>query len=142
MEKTDHLIKREGNTRCGSSSFSETRADYSYPFSGMFDISQGEEKDYSLGFMELLGVGVGQDYCPTSLFDYLPQTPSTVLPSLVSTMGGKDQLSADYSSLNQQPATPNSSSISSESSEAVNEEHTDHKAAADQEENNSERRTH
>ncbi|XP_068304376.1 WRKY transcription factor 23-like [Pyrus communis] len=107
------------------------------PFAGMFDFCEGE-KSSSLGFMELLGVGVGQDYCPTSLFDYLPQTPSTVLPSLASTMGGKDQLSTDYSSLNQQPTTPNSSSISSESSEAVNEEHTDHKAATDQEKNNEE----
>ncbi|CAN6700123.1 unnamed protein product [Malus baccata var. baccata] len=135
MDVKKDVVKREDNNMNGGGGgacgFSTS------PFASMFDFCEGE-KSSSLGFMELLGAGVGQDYCPTSLFDYLPQTPSTVLPSLVSTMGGKDQFSADYSSLNQQPATPNSSSISSESSEAVNEEHTDHKAAADQEENNEE----
>lgn len=122
MERKDHLIKMEGNTRCGSSSFSETRADYSYPFSGMFDISQGDEKDYSLGFMELLGL---QDLCPNSLFD-LPQI--TTAPQILPTTSMK---MAKELSLN--PTTPNSSPISSASSDALNEEQqTNDKSAADQ----------
>ncbi|KAL6228244.1 hypothetical protein ACLB2K_002198 [Fragaria x ananassa] len=126
MEKQDHLMKMEGNTR--SSSFHETTADYSYPFSGMFDFSQGDQKD-SLGFMELLGI---QDYfCPAnSLFD-LPQIsvppPQVLLPTTSITDVAKEY------SVN--PSTPNSSSISSASSEAVNEEPlTDNKAAALQQE--------
>ncbi|KAM5558382.1 WRKY transcription factor 23 [Rosa sericea] len=121
MEKKDHLIKMEGNTR--SSSFSETTADYSYPFPGMFDFSQGDQKE-SLGFVELLGI---QDFCPAnSLFD-LPQiTTPQVLPTT------SIDMAKEYSF---NPSTPNSSSISSASSEAVNEEpHTDNKAPADQQE--------
>lgn len=118
-------MKMEGNTR--SSSFHETTADYSYPFSGMFDFSQGDQKD-SLGFMELLGI---QDYfCPAnSLFD-LPQisAPPQVLLPTTSIIDVAKEYSVN-------PSTPNSSSISSASSEAVNEEPlTDNKAAALQQE--------
>ncbi|XP_020234847.1 WRKY transcription factor 23 [Cajanus cajan] len=74
-----------------------------YPF---FDFSS-EDKS-SLGFMELLGV---QDYSP--LLD-LPSSSDMLVPP---------QTKKDSSEVtNQQPATPNSSSISSASSEAVHDE--------------------
>ncbi|KAK7396984.1 hypothetical protein VNO78_18148 [Psophocarpus tetragonolobus] len=98
-------VKKEGYA-IGSSAFPCNN----YPF---FDFS--EDKG-SLGFMELLGV---QDYSP--LLDVsLPQTSPQ--PSETK----KD--CSEVTNHQQQPATPNSSSISSASSEALNEEHnkTDH----------------
>lgn len=83
----------------------------SFPLQGMFDLSEGEKS--SLGFMELLGI---QDFGP-SLFD-MSQVPSTVPSSspnpIVTKMESPEMLN--------QPATPNSSSISSASSDAVNDE--------------------
>lgn len=90
----------------GSSLFVEHISD-GFPFPGIFDSSEGEKS--SLGFMELLGI---QDYSP-SLFD-LPQAPAA-LPVTTGKEG---------SEVLNQPATPNSSSISSASSEAVNDEQT------------------
>lgn len=82
-----------------------------YPFSSVFDVCEAEKS--SLGFMELLGV---QDYSPV-LDLPLTQQVSTIAPS--------DTAKECSEVLNQQPATPNSSSISSASSEAVtlNDEH-------------------
>ncbi|KAK7278162.1 hypothetical protein RJT34_23187 [Clitoria ternatea] len=85
-----------------------------YPFSSVFDFSEVEKS--SLGFMELLGV---QEYTP--LLE-LPQLSTVSLP-LHSTVKVESEAGKEFSEvLNQQPATPNSSSISSASSEAVNDE--------------------
>jgi len=95
-----------------------------YQFSSVFDFCE-VERSSSLGFMELLG---GHDYTP--LLD-VPQlsTMSTVKASSDTT--GKECSEV----LNQQqPATPNSCSISSASSEAVN----DNKTLVDQAEEDEE----
>ncbi|KAG2693288.1 hypothetical protein I3760_01G088500 [Carya illinoinensis] len=115
MQKKE-VIKMEETL--GSSVFAEHIPE-GFPFSGIFDFSEGEKS--SLGFMELLGI---QDYSP-SLFD-LPQAPSMAssAPLPVTTV-------KEGSEVLNQPATPNSSSISSASSEAVNDEQT---KAVDQEE--------
>ncbi|KAK7379062.1 hypothetical protein VNO80_04515 [Phaseolus coccineus] len=97
VKKEDHAI--------GSSSFH-----CNYPF---LDFS--EEKG-SLGFMELLGV---QEYSP--LLD-LPLGSNMAVPQ-TSDLKEPPQTKKDWSEVtNQQPATPNSSSISSLSSEALNDE--------------------
>lgn len=107
----------------GSSLFAEHISD-GFPFSGIFDFSEGEKS--SLGFMELLGI---QD-CSPSLFDF-PQAPSMAssAPRPVTTV-------KEGSEVLNQPATPNSSTISSASSEAVNDEQT---KAVDQEEEQQEK---
>ncbi|RDX98369.1 putative WRKY transcription factor 23, partial [Mucuna pruriens] len=96
MENNDMMmgVKKE-DYAIGSSSF---------PF---FDF--GEDHKSSVGFMELLGV---QDYSP--LLDFPPAQTSAV----------KEQPKRECSEVtnHQQPATPNSSSISSASSEALNDE--------------------
>nr|AFX83946.1 WRKY super family protein [Hevea brasiliensis] len=83
----------------------------SYPLQGLFDFCEGDRS--SLGFMELLGM---QDYSPF-VFDMLP-VPSMLQPAaskpVVTKMESPEALN--------QPATPNSSSISSASSEALNDE--------------------
>lgn len=92
----------------------------SYPFSAMFDFSEGEKS--SLGFVELLGV---QDMSP-SLFEYFPvqtTTSTPVVPPLEAPIPSSTTTKESSEALNQ-PATPNSSSISSASSEALNEEQT------------------
>ncbi|VVA21165.1 PREDICTED: probable WRKY mRNAion factor [Prunus dulcis] len=126
MDVKKDVVKMEDNSTNIGCGFSSS------PFSGIFDFCEGE-KSSSLGFMELLGAG--QDFCTNSLFDYLPQTPS-MLPSLAPNFPKTSIMAKECSdySLNQQPATPNSSSISSASSEALNEEQTDNKGAADQDE--------
>ncbi|KAE8708178.1 putative WRKY transcription factor 28 [Hibiscus syriacus] len=97
----------------GSSSFSGYISS-SFPLQSVFDFSC-EEETMPLGFMELLGV---QDHLNTSLFDMTQQAP-LLTRSLHNPCSTKIDSSVDV--LNQ-PATPNSSSISSASSEAVNDE--------------------
>ncbi|KAG6648025.1 WRKY transcription factor 23-like isoform X1 [Carya illinoinensis] len=108
MERNE-VIKMEETI--GSSLFSDHISD-GYPFSGIFDIYEGEKS--SLGFAELLGI---QDYSP-SLFDS-PQAPSMAPSAPLPATTVKE-----CSEVLNQPATPNSSSISSASSEAVNDEQT------------------
>ncbi|KAL7199097.1 hypothetical protein ACSBR2_021388 [Camellia fascicularis] len=84
----------------------------STPLSSMLDFSSEAERS-SFGFMDLLGI---QDFTPSSIFDtpfVEQQIQSSSAPPL-----------ADSSSevLNNQPMTPNSSTISSESSGAPNGE--------------------
>ncbi|KAF5455413.1 hypothetical protein F2P56_024990 [Juglans regia] len=114
MERNE-VIKMEETI--GSSLFSDHISE-GYPFSGIFDFSEGEKN--SLGFVELLGI---QDYSP-SLFDS-PQAPSMAPSAPLPATTVKE-----CSEVLNQPATPNSSSISSASSEAVNDEQT---KAVDQE---------
>lgn len=98
-------VKKKEDHAIGSSSFH-----CNYPF---LDFS--EEKS-SLGFMELLGV---QEYSP--LLD-LPLGSNMAVPQ-TSDLKEPPQTKKDWSEVtNQQPATPNSSSISSLSSEALNDE--------------------
>jgi hypothetical protein len=123
MERKE-AIKTEETV--GSSSFSDHISD-SYQFSGIFDFSEGDKS--SLGFMELLGV---QDYSP-SLFDS-PHPPSMapsapLLPTAVK----------ECSEVLNPPATPNSSSISSASSEAVNDQ--EQTKAVDKEEDEQQEKT-
>ncbi|XP_028771038.1 WRKY transcription factor 23 [Neltuma alba] len=98
----------------GSSSLS---GDNGYPLSNAFEFSEGEKS--SLGFMELLGL---QDCSPLL---HLPaqQQASTLDPSALKDLSDTVKECSEVS--NQQPATPNSSSISSASSGAmtVNDEH-------------------
>ncbi|KDP28283.1 hypothetical protein JCGZ_14054 [Jatropha curcas] len=85
----------------------------SYSLNGVSEFCEGD-KSY-LGFMELLGM---QDFNP-SMFDVLP-LPSTVpLPTV--SINPVKKMESPPEVLNQ-PATPNSSSISSASSEALNDE--------------------
>jgi len=98
-------VKKKEDCAIGSSSFH-----CNYPF---FDFS--EEKG-SLGFMELLGV---QEYSP--VLD-LPLGSNMAVPQSTD-LKEPAQSKKDWSEVtNQQPATPNSSSISSLSSEALNDE--------------------
>ncbi|XP_057426767.1 WRKY transcription factor 23-like [Lotus japonicus] len=120
MEKKSSTSTVKTEDVVGSSSFPCYNSS-AFPFSNGFDFSEVEKS--SLGFMELLGQGV-QDY--GSLLD-LPQL--STMPSTVSVphhqtatvKAPSDDAGKECSSevLNQQPATPNSSSISSTSSEAV-----------------------
>ncbi|CAL0320885.1 unnamed protein product [Lupinus luteus] len=111
MDKKGVVVKTEG-----------TVANSSFPcynqFSNVFDFCEVEKS--SLGFMELLGVN---DYSPH--FVDLPQQQqiSTMyVPKVVQTDTTVKECNTEV--LNHQPATPNSSSISSASTiEAVNDEH-------------------
>ncbi|TKY52443.1 WRKY transcription factor 23 [Spatholobus suberectus] len=113
MEKKEMAVKTEDAV--GSSSFPCYNSNV-YPFSSAFDFSEVEKR--SLGFMELLGV---QDYSP--LLE-LPQLSTVSVPhhSTVLVKVPSDNGKECSEVLNHQPATPNSSSISSASSEAVNDE--------------------
>jgi hypothetical protein len=83
-----------------------------YQFSSVFDFCE-VERSSSLGFMELLG---GQDYTP--LLDVPTMSAVTHNHNTVKSSSEKECSEV----LNQQqPATPNSCSISSASSEAVND---------------------
>ncbi|XP_027349032.1 WRKY transcription factor 23-like [Abrus precatorius] len=86
----------------------------SFPCPPFFDFSEDKS---TLGFMELLGV---QDYSP--LLD-LPLLANVSVP-LTSAVKEQPETGKECSEVlnQQQPATPNSSSISSASSEAVNDE--------------------
>ncbi|OIW07039.1 hypothetical protein TanjilG_02673 [Lupinus angustifolius] len=111
MEKKDVVVKMEG-----------TVVKSSFPcynqFSNVFDFCEVEKS--SLGFMELLGV---HDYSPH--FVDLPQQQQLLtmsVPKVVQTHTTVKECNTEV--LNHQPATPNSSSISSASTiEAVNDEH-------------------
>ncbi|GAV83670.1 WRKY domain-containing protein [Cephalotus follicularis] len=95
----------------GSSSFSGLMST-SYPLKGVYDFGEGDK--CPLGFMELLGV---TDYSP-SLFEIEQLQTSRVPFSAPNPTVSK----LESSEVLNQPATPNSSSISSASSEAVNDE--------------------
>nr|WEY05845.1 WRKY3 protein [Betula platyphylla] len=126
MEKKE-AIKTEEYQTVGSSSFSDHISD-GYPFSGIFDFSEGEKS--SLGFMELLGVQADYSSSP-SLFD-LPSAPPSVAPSSAPLPASAVK---DCSEVLNPPATPNSSSISSASSEALNDhDELTNKAVDDEEE--------
>ncbi|XP_022770790.1 probable WRKY transcription factor 23 [Durio zibethinus] len=94
----------------GSSSFSDYIAN-SFPLQSIFDLSS-EGETIPLGFMELLGV---QDLSPP-LFDMAKQVPSLVTQAM-----NHSSTKIESPEVFNQPATPNSSSISSASSEAVND---------------------
>ncbi|PNX79073.1 WRKY transcription factor [Trifolium pratense] len=111
MEKKEMGVKSE-DINIDSSSLLN-----SYQFSSVFDFCE-VEKSSSLGFMELLGV---QDYSP--LLD-VPQL-STMSMKTTTLMASSDTGKDSSEVLNQQqPATPNSCSISSASSEAINDNKT------------------
>ncbi|KAK7392221.1 hypothetical protein VNO78_20651 [Psophocarpus tetragonolobus] len=113
MEKKEMALKTEDAV--GSSSFPCYINSNVYPFSSAFDFSEVEKS--SLGFMELLGV---QDYSP--LLE-LPQLSTASMEPHHSTVKVPSDNGKECSEvLNHQPATPNSSSISSASSDAVNDE--------------------
>ncbi|TYJ22589.1 hypothetical protein E1A91_A08G135800v1 [Gossypium mustelinum] len=106
MERKEGVLKME--EVLGNSSFS----DY-FPLQSIFDWSCEGGENMPLGFMELLGV---QDLNPP-LFDMgQQQAPSAVVNQALNPCSTKNE------GFNYQPATPNSSSISSASSEAVNDE--------------------
>ncbi|XP_045796859.1 WRKY transcription factor 23-like [Trifolium pratense] len=87
----------------------------SYSLSSVFDLS--EDKSSSVGgFMELLGV---QNM--SSMFDY-PVDDAVVKETSLEKKECSEVFNSN--SISQQPATPNSSSISSASSEAINDEQT------------------
>ncbi|KAJ4829241.1 hypothetical protein Tsubulata_016567 [Turnera subulata] len=98
-----------------------------YPLQSVFEVCNEADKSSSLGFMELLGM---QDYLSPSLLDMLqvPSSTSSVLvhPTPPAAASGPVSVtkveSPEVVSNNNQPATPNSSSISSASSEALNDE--------------------
>ncbi|PNT50571.1 hypothetical protein POPTR_002G193000v4 [Populus trichocarpa] len=98
----------------GSPTFSSTtdHVQTSYPFMQGFDFVDDKS---SLGFMELLGV---QDFSPSLLDMMQVQIPSVQTPSA---QVATEVVDSPPEVLNQ-PATPNSSSISSASSEGLNDE--------------------
>ncbi|MBA0789551.1 hypothetical protein Gotri_026926 [Gossypium trilobum] len=105
MESKEGVLKMEEEL---GNSFS----DY-FPLQSIFDWSCEGGENMPLGFMELLGV---QDLKPP-LFDMGQQhAPSAVVNQALNPCSTKNER------FNYQPATPNSSSISSASSEAVNDE--------------------
>ena len=95
----------------GYSSFSDYIAN-SFPLQSIFDLSS-EGDTIPLGFMDLLGV---QDLSPP-LFDKAQQVPSLVTQPL-----NPSSTKIESPEVFNQPATPNSSSISSASSEALIDE--------------------
>ncbi|OIV91015.1 hypothetical protein TanjilG_16975 [Lupinus angustifolius] len=112
MEKKDMVVNMEGTI--GNSSLPGYN-----PFGNVFDFCEVEKS--SLGFMELLGV---QDYGNSPQFFDLPQQQSSTMsvPKMVPYETNGKECNSEV--LNHQPATPNSSSISSAStSGAVNDEH-------------------
>ncbi|KAK3018597.1 hypothetical protein RJ639_004929 [Escallonia herrerae] len=93
-------------------------AGFSTSLSGIYDMPCDEKgSSSSLGFMDMLGIG--QDFGP-SWFDLLqtPLTPPQALPSPASSAVPESMTSEVVNT----PATPNSCSISSSSTEAANEE--------------------
>ncbi|XVF32919.1 hypothetical protein REPUB_Repub17cG0124500 [Reevesia pubescens] len=118
MERKEQGVKMEDHV-WGNSSFSDYLSS-SFPLQSIFDLSSEGEK-IPLGFMELLGV---QDhYLSPPLFD-MAATAQQV-PSLIATQAlnpTSKTMKIESPEVFNQPATPNSSSISSASSEAVNDE--------------------
>ena len=111
MEKKEMVVKTEDVVGCSSIPCYNSNV---HPFSNTFDFSEVEKS--SLGFMELLGV---QDYSP--LLE-LPQLSTVSVPHHSTVKVPSDNGKECSEVLNHQPATPNSSSISSASSDAVNDE--------------------
>ncbi|KAJ0113655.1 hypothetical protein Patl1_00853 [Pistacia atlantica] len=107
------MESKEAKDIVGASSFPDHLSS-SFPLQGIFDFYEGDKN--SLGFMELLGI---QDFGSSS-FD----TDTVPLPSAVPSSSPNPTLvnKVESSELLNQPATPNSSSISSASSEAANDE--------------------
>ncbi|KAJ7973091.1 WRKY transcription factor [Quillaja saponaria] len=122
MEKGEMAMKIEDGNN-GSYSFPGYNPN-SYPFSSVFDFSEVEKS--SLGFMEILGM---QDFNP--LLDF-PQELSSMVVGSPAPKDPTDQGSVKKNCVDevlnyqqQQPATPNSSSISLASSEGgINDEQT------------------
>jgi hypothetical protein len=111
MEKKEMGVKSEEDVNIDSSSLLNN-----YQFSSVFDFCEVENSS-ALGFMELLGV---QDYTP--LLDVPQLSVSTMSMKTTTVMASSDTGKDSSQVLNQQqPATPNSCSISSASSEAVND---------------------
>ncbi|KAI8565970.1 hypothetical protein RHMOL_Rhmol02G0002800 [Rhododendron molle] len=113
MEEKVQDLKNENQPMMANSTFSD-QIPTSFAFPGIFDMpcDYNEKGSFDLGFMDILGF---QDYycttsnsTPSSLFDLI-QTPP-VVPSPAST-----------SEVVNTPATPNSTSISSSSTEAAND---------------------
>lgn len=114
MEKKENMgVSVKGEDVVDSSSYLVNSYNQ---FSSVFDFCEVEKS--SLGFMELLGV---QNYSP--LLD-LPQLSTMSVMTHDTLKAPSADTGKEYSEvLNQQPATPNSCSISSASSEALNDEH-------------------
>ncbi|KAF8401296.1 hypothetical protein HHK36_012229 [Tetracentron sinense] len=108
MEKKEAM---ETQNLIGASTFPD-QIPTTFSLSSIFDMPCEGEKG-SLGFMELLGI---QDLSP-SIFDLLQTTSIPPQPSALTSCR------PESSELLNLPATPNSSSISSSSTEAANEEH-------------------
>uniref|UniRef100_A0A5B7AUQ8 Putative WRKY1 n=1 Tax=Davidia involucrata TaxID=16924 RepID=A0A5B7AUQ8_DAVIN len=99
MERPKEGTKLENSIRSSS------------PLTGMLDYLCIEGEKSSLGFMELLGF---QDFSSPSIFD--------ILPAAHASMSTTSAVPASTSEIfKYQPMTPNSSSISSESSDAPND---------------------
>ncbi|KAI4349758.1 hypothetical protein L6164_010318 [Bauhinia variegata] len=111
MEKKEMLQAVKTEDAIGSSPFPNSFTSNSYPFSSVFDFCEVEKS--SLGFMELLGV---QEFSPLLDLPQVSTMPSSALKDPSETAKECSEV------LNQQPATPNSSSISSASSEALNDD--------------------
>nr|QGQ64055.1 WRKY transcription factor 32 [Santalum album] len=112
-------VKMEEYNTIGSTSFSDHIPSALQPpssayYGGVFDSvgggGDGDKMSSSLGFMELLGA---HDMCSSSLLDLLQLPPDVAPPPPV------PESPPDVVNL---PATPNSSSLSSASSEALNDE--------------------
>lgn len=99
-----------------------------FGFCGVVEEERGDEEDEkmrsSLGFMELLGT---QDVGPTSLLDLLQLRPLPLPPppqpqDFTAAAASPGAQLAESSEVANLPATPNSSSLSSASSETLNDE--------------------
>ncbi|KAH7858118.1 hypothetical protein Vadar_020163 [Vaccinium darrowii] len=124
-EKSQEIIKNENQPMMAANSTlsDQIPTSFGYP-AGIFDMpcDYVEKGSFDFGFMDILGI---QDYycttttsnnyttaatTPSSLFDLFQTPPVTVIPSPAST-----------SEVVNTPATPNSTSISSSSTEAAND---------------------
>lgn len=118
MERKE-VTKTKNSSKMGSSPFADHLSTGSQ-LQGVFDLYEGEKG--SLGFMELLGV---QDFGSSSslLFDVVQLQAQNQVPSTGAAASSSVKVTkTECSELLNQPATPNSSSISSASSEALNDE--------------------
>lgn len=118
-EKLQDLKKENQPMMANSTFFDQIPTSFGFP-AGIFDMpcDYNEKGSFDLGFMDILGF---QDYyCTTSdhtatpssssLFDLIQTPPPVIIPSPAST-----------SEVVNTPATPNSTSISSSSTEAAND---------------------
>lgn len=120
MERKE-VTKMKNNNSMGSSPFADHLSTGSQ-LRGVFDLYEGEKG--SLGFMELLGVqDFGSSSLYDSLYDMVQLQEQTQVPSTGAAKSSTVNVTEiECSELLNQPATPNSSSISSASSEALNDE--------------------